>query len=193
MSRWPEMTPAGRFWSHVQKSEGCWLWQASLNRLGYGHAFHGGRVDKAHRVAWKIERGTIPDGMCVCHTCDVRSCVRPDHLFLGTQVENIADMKSKGRGRTNDKRGTGNSSCKLTEDQVREIRTLYAARHSRPGIAQRFGVSVGTVNDIGRGKRWKHLPHEATTQQQAGDIARAYEAERARRQAERAAKSGGRP
>lgn len=90
---------AGRFARHVgEKGLGCWLWQGSISRLGYGEM----RLDrntkgKAHRVAWELENGPIPEGMEVCHSCDVRACVRVDHLFLGTHLDNMRDASAKGR------------------------------------------------------------------------------------------------
>lgn len=88
-----------RFWEKVEKTEGCWLWTAST-RNGYGQIALGGRgnpVLYAHRVSYEMHHGPIPDGLVVMHTCDVRSCVRPDHLTVGTQAENLADMVAKGR------------------------------------------------------------------------------------------------
>jgi hypothetical protein len=83
-----------RFWKHVQKTQGCWLWAAGLTGR-YGH-FEG---DYAHRFAWRIHFGPIPKGRCVCHRCDVPLCVRPDHLFLGTHKDNTQDAIRKGRFR----------------------------------------------------------------------------------------------
>lgn len=87
-----------RFWAHVAQSEGCWEWQASVFRTGYGQFRDGGRSMRAHRVAWELVNGPIPEGLHVCHRCDNRKCVRPDHLFLGTRSDNMQDMSAKGRG-----------------------------------------------------------------------------------------------
>lgn len=87
-----------RFWAKVQKSSGCWEWQACTNGAGYGIVGIGGkRVDRAHRVSYRLHKGEIPAGLFVCHTCDNRRCVRPDHLFLGTNQDNVDDMVTKGR------------------------------------------------------------------------------------------------
>jgi hypothetical protein len=88
-----------RFWDKVVKTDTCWVWTASVNGKGYGSFGYGGRVQLAHRVSWQMHCGPIPPGLCVCHACDNPSCVRPDHLFLGTIKDNNRDRDRKGRGR----------------------------------------------------------------------------------------------
>lgn len=93
-----EGSAAERFWDRVEQSDGCWLWVAGTKNSGYGvFAPTHGEVHMAHRYSWMLANGPIPDGMLVCHTCDVKLCVRPDHLFLGTAKENMDDMRRKGR------------------------------------------------------------------------------------------------
>jgi hypothetical protein len=93
------------FWNHVNKTEGCWEWTGALNRMGYGTlSTHPGRMT-AHRVAWELVVGPIPSGLFVCHHCDNRKCVRPDHLFVGTAADNMADMVAKDRQAKGDKQG----------------------------------------------------------------------------------------
>jgi len=89
---------AERFWEKVEKTDGCWLWTSTLNTWGYGQ-FQIGRTKqyRAHRIAYELTYGPIPAGMHVCHHCDNPRCVRPDHLFLGTHLDNMRDRQAKGR------------------------------------------------------------------------------------------------
>lgn len=86
-----------RFWSKVARGDGCWKYLGKIRPDGYGRFKVKRDYRMAHRVAWTIVNGDIPDGLNVCHHCDVRDCVRPDHLFVGTQADNIHDMWAKGR------------------------------------------------------------------------------------------------
>lgn len=152
------MSPAEheRFWAKVNRvdGQGCWLWTARLDGDGYGSFSRRGSPWKAHRVSWAFANGPIPKGMHVLHHCDVRHCVRPDHLFLGTNADNIADMLAKGRQR----RGMRHGSAKLNEGQVLEIRWQYAAGGiSQRALARRFGISRITLRHILNGDTWKHL------------------------------------
>src|SRR5687767_10390557 len=107
-----------RFWMKVRKSEGCWTWGDAPAKTGYGRIGIGAdTVLYAHRVSWEIHYGPIPEGMLVCHHCDNRICVRPDHLFLGTDADNMQDMWRKGRGYSPPKGGPqsrGSGYRKLT-------------------------------------------------------------------------------
>jgi hypothetical protein len=89
---------APRFWAKVRKGDGCWEWQGAT-RHGYGTVWvaEAGGMRLAHRIAWELTNGPIPDGLLACHHCDNRVCVRPDHLFLGTYADNAQDMSRKGR------------------------------------------------------------------------------------------------
>jgi hypothetical protein len=156
-------TPKERFWSKVSKSETCWTWTAKKRPGGYGLFSLGGKMLQAHRVSWTFENGEIPDGMDVCHKCDNPSCVRPDHLFLGTHTDNMHDMIAKGRenmyGRKSavpkSTRGENSHTAKLTLLQVTEIRRLYAEEHVRVGqLAKLFGVCHSNISLIVHSKRW---------------------------------------
>lgn len=152
-----------RFWSKVRKTAdggGCWEWAASKTRLGYGQFKVGGRKGKmlkTHRVSYELYCGEIGD-LCVLHRCDNRACVRPDHLFLGTQLDNIADREAKGRGGQRLRRGEGNGRAKLNYDQVLSIRGKYAAgAASMKDIADEYGVSKAHISEIISRKTWAHL------------------------------------
>lgn len=175
----------GRFYEKVTKSSGCWLWNASLNRWGYGSFGWQGRKQAAHRVAYELANGSIPDGLSVLHTCDNPSCVRNDdvgwyevngvlhprrgHLWLGTQRDNMEDMSAKGRSTTGDRsswrkhpelvaRGSRVAAAKLTEEQVREIRRrLRDGDNGLSQIATEYGVSRSNVECIRDRKSWRHV------------------------------------
>lgn len=93
----PRRSVEDRFWPKVEKSAGCWLWRAAIDTTGYGVMNAGGRKAYAHRVSFELAHGPIPDGLEVLHSCDVRPCVNPDHLSVGTRTDNMQDAKAKGR------------------------------------------------------------------------------------------------
>lgn len=130
----------------------CWLWKGLVRADGYGAVRFEGREQGAHRAAWKLFRGTIAPGEVVCHKCDVRACVNPEHLFLGTAADNAQDMNRKGRSPRGEKHG----SAKLTAEQVQRIKTMLAEdRLYMSEIALEFGVSQTTIRAIKEGKTWK--------------------------------------
>lgn len=143
-----------RFWAKVDKSagpDGCWLWTAGRLNGGYGSFI----CKLVHRISWTLANGDIPKGLCVLHRCDVRSCVNPAHLFLGTHADNTADMIRKGRWVVPPvKRGEANGSSKLTSAQVRAIRCDKRVDRI---IALDYGVSGVLIASIQRGTAWKHL------------------------------------
>lgn len=146
------------FWSRVQKSEGCWLWTGRLNDHGYGRFGLAGREPYAHHVSWVLHYGPKPAGAHVLHKCDVRNCVRPDHLFLGDQAVNSRDMWNKGRAvMAPHHRGEQHGRSRFTEDQVREMRNRRSVGETLKSIGADFGASPGTVKNIVSGKTWKHV------------------------------------
>lgn len=165
-----KLTIEDRFWSKVDKrsDDECWNWVAATNPKGYG-TFHnnirGNKKTNAHQVSWILHYGEIPDGMCVCHHCDNPSCVNPKHLFLGTIQENFLDMYNKGRhnfgvrfGKEHAQHGTQSKFNKLSEDDVRMIRSLIKTKkYSKRKISRMFGVSHGLINNIDYGRKWAWL------------------------------------
>lgn len=140
-----------RFWSRVQKTDGCWLWTGCACK-GYGQLAVGARLRAyAHRFAWELNYGPISFGMCVLHRCDTPLCVRPDHLFLGTNKDNMADKVAKGR----QLKGAEAYAAKLTEAQVRRIRSFGESAKS---LAAQFGVDESTIFHIRARRIWRHLP-----------------------------------
>lgn len=140
-----------RFWRKVQKSNDCWEWQGA--RANYGH-FWAGKHMTAHRMSYELAYGSIPDGLLVLHQCDNPFCVNPAHLFLGTQADNMRDMRNKGRHTV----GTASATAKLTADQVRAIRQSYARKEApQHEIARRYGISQMAVSLIVRFKSYPEV------------------------------------
>jgi hypothetical protein len=145
-------TVAKRFWAKVHKTINfCWLWEASCNRKGYGYFRFRGMSWLAHRVAWVLCFGEIPDGLDVLHTCDTPPCVRPSHLFLGNDADNVADKVAKDRHT----RGELNSH-KLTTEEVLLIRSLHG-RFTMAVLARIFGVAASQIFNIVHRRNWRHV------------------------------------
>lgn len=156
------MSPEERFWSKVDRRDTCWLWTGAVRRNGYGHCYFSleRRNTFPHRVAWELTYGPIPHGMLVCHICDVRHCVRPEHLFLGTHADNTRDMMAKGRdlfGQPPGAKGEAQWKAKLTEKAVRDIRRRAAAGSRQADLAREYGVSTPTICDVVKRKSWAHV------------------------------------
>lgn len=151
-------TATERFYLRVSETpteRGCLEWIAGVNPNGYGYLGIGRRVVLAHRFAWELSNGPIPDGLVVCHHCDNRLCVNVDHLFLGTRADNNRDKANKGR--SPDKKGEKGSKAKLSNDQVLEIRSGKFSSWRVCDIAEHFGISPTNTSSILNCKTWKHL------------------------------------
>lgn len=147
--------PVERFWSHVDQSPGpdrCWPWLLSTTN-GYGNLGWRGKVRKAHRVAYELTHGDIPDGVDILHDCDNPICCNPGHLFPGDQSSNMEDMRTKGRASR--KFGSANGRAKLTIETVRYIRDLYATGTvPQQWLADAYNVHQATISKIVLGKSW---------------------------------------
>lgn len=150
------------FWSKVDQSGDCWLWggaRQSRNRYGtggYGTLIRHGRQVYAHRHAYELAVGPIPDGMEILHQCDNPPCVNPAHLRVGTHAENMAEVRERGRSRP--AIGERSGSARLTEAAVREIRRVYGHDGaSAKDLAQRFGVHRESIYAVVLGKSWRHV------------------------------------
>ena len=150
-----------RFWAKVTKTPDCWLWQGRPKDNGYGLFRAIDYQHYAHRFSWELHFGPIPEGsgyhgMCVLHKCDNRLCVRPDHLFLGTNYDNVQDMHKKGRARK--AIGEKSSSARYTEEHIHWIKRLRARGWSTVRLARVFDCYSSTIHSIVNGKTWKHVP-----------------------------------
>jgi hypothetical protein len=131
--------------SVVLLESGCWIWMFSLKN-GYGQLSVHDRSTYAHRLAYELYSGPIPDGLQVCHRCDVRPCCSPDHFFLGTQSANVADCIAKGRNVKPPRiAGEAHPKATLTDEQVADVRARRSAGEKQRDVAARYGVSQSTV------------------------------------------------
>ena len=137
-----------------EPNTGCWLWLGYCDKDGYGHF----SVDRsvapvgAHRVSYEFYRGPVPRHLLVLHKCDVPACVNPDHLFVGTQKKNIADMYRKGRGPR--RKGEMNPRARLSDEDIRAIRL---SAENQNALARRFGVTQSNISRIKSMKNWTHV------------------------------------
>lgn len=163
----PKQDIAARFWSKVDKSGECWEWKGQITARGYGHfvVCHGHKVP-AHRFSYELAHGPLGE-LLACHRCDNRKCVRPEHLFAGTQKDNIQDALSKGRMASGERsgahtkpesrrRGSLSGMAKLTENEVAQIKRLRGTM-SQQAIADKFGVTQVNISAILTGKTWAHV------------------------------------
>lgn len=134
----------------INDDTGCWEWAGAFFSNGYARAGLNGFSQRASRMSYEIFKGKIPDDMLMCHTCDNRKCVNPDHLFIGTPKDNSKDMVAKGRSL----RGEKHHNSKLTEKAVITIR---GSKKSKEFLAKKYQVSIFTIIDVLNGRTWKHV------------------------------------
>lgn len=180
----PQYTPEeiDKFWSRVDRSGGpdaCWPWTGGRYSTGYGRMSMGRKKTGAHRLAWAIANGPIPDGLVICHTCDNPPCCNPAHLWAGTNQDNTADRVAKGRSAHGEKawaknpvrgddhwtrreperacRGALNGKALITEDDVRAIRARHAAGERLQAIADDYRLTKQAIWLIVKRKNWAHV------------------------------------
>lgn len=165
---WAKVDRNGPTPEHRPELGACWVWTLSLHPFGYGRGHLIGMPRSAHRIAWVLTYGSIPDGLFVCHKCDNPSCCNPSHLFTDTQAGNMRDKVRKGRQASGDAngartrpetraRGESNGFARVTESIVREIRARHASGEPSRRLARAFGVCKTTVLKIVNRETWKHV------------------------------------
>jgi len=143
---------SNKFFDKIIFTDYCWLWSGATNDKGYGFLNVDGRCVKAHRFSWEIFKGPIPDGLNVLHKCDVRNCVNTNHLFLGTQQDNMKDMVKKNRQR----KGENVVGSKLTKYKVIQIRKQYVrGKITFRKLAIKYDVSPAQIYNVVRNISWK--------------------------------------
>jgi hypothetical protein len=148
----------GRFWERIQVTgKGCWEWQGWKAGKGYGGINYQGRKMYAHRLAWILRRGEIPTGLQVLHHCDNPPCINPDHLFLGTNTDNVHDCIAKGRKVVGDVRGEKNPKAVLSPVDVLRIRRLYDSGWKHEQIANAFCAPINAVRKAALRQTWRHI------------------------------------
>lgn len=167
---WAKVDRSGRAPAHAPGLGACWLWTACKSAAGYGFFGMGDRNMSSHRVAWMLTSGPIPPGMWVLHRCDNPSCVRPDHLFLGTPTDNVRDMFAKGRARPQEgddhwfrrnagvQVGEGNFNAILSAADVLQIKRRLIHGETPALLAASFGVGTSTICQIQAGRNWNSVP-----------------------------------
>ena len=149
------MTDRERFVEKIasKPKDGCWLWGGGLHVDGYGTFHADGRTRGAHRVSYELFKGPIPEGLHVLHLCDVPGCVNPDHLFTGTNRDNVRDMIAKGRVRG----GVRHPRAKATEDDVRAIRSDRRVGSTWSELSERYGLSIRAIRNLVNRITWRHV------------------------------------
>jgi hypothetical protein len=161
-------TTEQRFWDKVDKTPGhgpdgdCWVWIGATNDQGYGKlTANGSRAYRAHRYSYELANGSLEQGMCALHRCDVRRCVNPAHLFKGTRAVNNKDAAQKGRTRNGNRKGSAHPQAVLNENIVERIWALRRLGLSVRVIAVELGQKRTTIGNVIHGKAWAHVADSA--------------------------------
>ncbi len=160
VSNWNTVSVEERFWSKVEVRgrDECWPWKAGLYPNGYGAFALNRKNGRAHRFAWQLKNGPIPEELFVLHDCDNPPCCNPAHLFLGTQADNVADARMKNRMSDPPiKRGENHNMARLKNTDIPIIRQLLQKGVSGIEIARRFQVAATTISAIKSGQNWRHI------------------------------------
>lgn len=147
------------FWAKVEKTLTCWIWTGAVSGpMKYGALTRSGMHFLAHRWSWKLAFGPIPDGMHVLHNCDTPRCVNPEHLFLGTKLDNTRDMIAKGRSKfSNPHPGMTHHNHRFSDDDIRTMRLLFEAGLSQCELGRIYRTNQGNISRIVRRITWSHV------------------------------------
>lgn len=144
------------FWKKVDTTyndSGCWIWMGKPKKSGYGVMRFNGKYELSHRISWLIHFGVIPNNLWVLHHCDNKLCVNPNHLFLGTIIDNDKDRYNKSR----EAKGENHGNSKFSNDDILKIRRMRIDGHSYAEIGQLFGSNKGHIQKICLHKIWVHI------------------------------------
>lgn len=145
--------PITRIFLYTTITDSCWLWNGRKSRNGYGVTKHNGKNRPVHRFLWETFYGPIDKDIVCCHKCDVRNCINPAHIFLGTRSDNQRDMKEKGRAA----KGSKNGYSKLTEADIVTIRQLHKEGFYQREIAKLYGMSQHVIGKVINRVTWRHV------------------------------------
>jgi DNA-binding XRE family transcriptional regulator len=159
MSYYRGLSTEERIEKHIVSKDDCWLTDFS-SANNYPETLINGKKTRISHFIYKLHKGEIPEGMCICHTCDNTKCVNPDHLFLGTHQDNVKDKVKKNR----QAKGSKHGKAKLNEEKVLEIQKLLAEKNlTQKEIGKKYGVHEQAISEIKRGKNWSHVTDKSTT------------------------------